>query len=105
MGGPNLEIFKFSVYLFVPLVALIHFGDPKWYREKVIPVRLHRPLQFVTGLTRTVSKPTLPCNGSDSSGLTLSPLPPVFGLFLICHIIEDTEGPKWHSGRNCEDES
>ena len=39
MGGPNLEIFKFSIYLFVPLVALIHFGNPEWYREKVVPVR------------------------------------------------------------------
>lgn len=38
MGGPNLEIFKFSIYLFVPIVALVHFGDPQWYREKVVPV-------------------------------------------------------------------
>jgi len=41
MGGPNLEILKFSIYLFVPIVALIHFGDPQWYREKVVPVRLY----------------------------------------------------------------
>lgn len=38
MGGPNLEIFKFSLYLFVPIAALIHFGDPAWYRNNVIPV-------------------------------------------------------------------
>lgn len=38
MGGPNLEIFKFTLYLFVPLAALIHFGNPEWYRTKVVPV-------------------------------------------------------------------
>jgi hypothetical protein len=39
MGGPNLEIFKFSIYLFVPIAALVHFGDPEWYRTTVVPVR------------------------------------------------------------------
>ncbi|KAF9483775.1 hypothetical protein BDN70DRAFT_851071 [Pholiota conissans] len=39
MGGPNLEIFKFSIYLFVPIAALVHFGDPDWYRSTVIPYR------------------------------------------------------------------
>jgi len=39
MGGPNLEIFKFTLYLVVPLAALIHFGDPEWYRTKVVPYR------------------------------------------------------------------
>lgn len=38
MGGPNLEIFKFTLYLIVPLAALIHFGNPEWYRTKVVPV-------------------------------------------------------------------
>jgi len=38
MGGPNLEIFKFTLYLCVPLAALIHFGDPEWYRTTVVPV-------------------------------------------------------------------
>jgi hypothetical protein len=38
MGGPNLEIFKFSLYLFVPILALVHFGDPDWYRRNVVPV-------------------------------------------------------------------
>lgn len=40
MGGPNLEIFKFSIYLFVPIAALVHFGDPEWYRTTVVPVRV-----------------------------------------------------------------
>jgi protein PET100, fungi type len=39
MGGPGLEIFKFSLYLFVPIAALVHFGSPEWYRTYVIPVR------------------------------------------------------------------
>ncbi|KAF8627891.1 hypothetical protein AX15_004188 [Amanita polypyramis BW_CC] len=39
MGGPNLEIFKFSLYLFVPIAALVHFGDPEWYRRHVLPYR------------------------------------------------------------------
>jgi hypothetical protein len=38
MGGPGLEIFKFSLYLFVPIAALVHFGSPEWYRTHVIPV-------------------------------------------------------------------
>lgn len=40
MGGPNLEVFKFSLYLFVPIAALVHFGDPEWYRKHVVPVCL-----------------------------------------------------------------
>ncbi|TFK26409.1 hypothetical protein FA15DRAFT_667500 [Coprinopsis marcescibilis] len=39
MAGPNLEIFKFSLYLFVPIAAFVHFGDPEWYKEHVIPYR------------------------------------------------------------------
>ncbi|EDR11277.1 uncharacterized protein LACBIDRAFT_315917 [Laccaria bicolor S238N-H82] len=39
MGGPNLEVFKFSLYLFVPIAALVHFGDPEWYRRHVVPYR------------------------------------------------------------------
>lgn len=38
MGGPNLEVFKFGLYLFVPVVALLHFGDPAWYHNHVLPV-------------------------------------------------------------------
>jgi len=39
MGGPSLEIFKFTLYLFVPIAALIHFGDPEWYKTIVVPYR------------------------------------------------------------------
>ena len=38
MGGPNLEVFKFSLYLFFPLATLIHYSNPKWYQEHVVPV-------------------------------------------------------------------
>jgi len=37
MGGPNLELFKFGLYLFVPVFALLHFGDPDWYNNHVLP--------------------------------------------------------------------
>ena len=47
MGGPNLEIFKFSLYLFVPLAALIHFGNPEWYRTKVVPVGITADSMFM----------------------------------------------------------
>ncbi|KIY44727.1 hypothetical protein FISHEDRAFT_50890 [Fistulina hepatica ATCC 64428] len=39
MGGPNLEVFKFTLYLAVPIFALLHFGDPDWYRNVVVPYR------------------------------------------------------------------
>ncbi|KAF7970753.1 hypothetical protein HWV62_23162 [Athelia sp. TMB] len=38
MGGANLEVAKFGLYLFVPVFALLHFGDPEWYRAHVLPV-------------------------------------------------------------------
>ncbi|KAH7915996.1 hypothetical protein BJ138DRAFT_996597 [Hygrophoropsis aurantiaca] len=41
MGGPNLEVFKFGLYLFVPVLALLHFGDPSWYRNHVLPYKDH----------------------------------------------------------------
>lgn len=39
MGGPNLEVFKFSLYLFFPLATLVHYSNPRWYQEHVVPVR------------------------------------------------------------------
>lgn len=41
MGGPNLEVFKFALYLFVPIASLIYFGDPDFYRTHALPVRVH----------------------------------------------------------------
>ena len=39
MGGPNLEVFKFSVYVFFPVVMLLYYGNPDWYAKNVLPVR------------------------------------------------------------------
>ncbi|KAF9228024.1 hypothetical protein BS17DRAFT_806276 [Gyrodon lividus] len=41
MGGANLEVFKFGLYLFVPVFALLHFGDPQWYHDNVLPYKDH----------------------------------------------------------------
>ena len=38
MGGLRLEAFKFGLYLTIPIFALLHFGDPEWYRTNVVPV-------------------------------------------------------------------
>lgn len=43
MGGPNLEVFKFAVYVFFPVAMMLHYGDPEWYRRNVLAVR-HMPL-------------------------------------------------------------
>ena len=40
MGGPNLEVFKFSVYVFFPVVMLLYYGNPDWYAKNVLPVRI-----------------------------------------------------------------
>lgn len=26
----TVEVFKFATYLFIPLFAMLHFGDPNW---------------------------------------------------------------------------
>ncbi|CAO1631844.1 unnamed protein product [Sympodiomycopsis kandeliae] len=39
MAGPNLEVFKFGLYLFFPLAVMIHYGDPEWYQRHVLPFR------------------------------------------------------------------
>ena len=38
MAGPNLELFKFGMYLFFPLAVMVHYGDPEWYQRNVLPV-------------------------------------------------------------------
>jgi hypothetical protein len=43
MAGPNLEVFKFAVYVFFPVLVFLHYGDPEWYRTNVIPVRMLMP--------------------------------------------------------------
>ncbi|PWN39099.1 hypothetical protein IE81DRAFT_318459 [Ceraceosorus guamensis] len=39
MAGPNLELFKFGLYLFFPLAVMVHYGDPQWYADHVRPIR------------------------------------------------------------------
>ncbi|GJJ12428.1 hypothetical protein Clacol_006670 [Clathrus columnatus] len=39
MAGPNLEIFRFGLYLFFPLAIMAHFGNPDWYRRHVLPYK------------------------------------------------------------------
>lgn len=60
MAGPNLEIFKFSLYLLVPIGALLHFGDPDWYRNHVIPVSIGLSVFQPRCLFRSVQRKILP---------------------------------------------
>ncbi|KAH9854004.1 hypothetical protein C2E23DRAFT_884120 [Lenzites betulinus] len=39
MGGPNLEVFKFAVYVFFPVCMLVHYGNPEWYAKNVLPYK------------------------------------------------------------------
>lgn len=38
MAGPNLEVFKFGLYVFFPVLMLLKYGDSEWYQKNVIPV-------------------------------------------------------------------
>jgi protein PET100, fungi type len=44
MAGPNLEVFKFAVYVFFPVLVFLRYGDPEWYQTNVIPVRTLPPI-------------------------------------------------------------
>jgi len=39
MGGPNLEVFKFGIYVFFPVLVFWHYGDPDWYARNVGPYK------------------------------------------------------------------
>ncbi|CAL1704109.1 unnamed protein product [Somion occarium] len=41
LRGGNLEVLKFSVYVFFPVALMIHFGDPDWYNKHVTPYKDH----------------------------------------------------------------
>jgi hypothetical protein len=64
MGGPSLEVFKFSLYLFVPVVALLHFQDPEWYRTHVVPVNtvflLSLLFSSTDGMSNSIEKSSFP---------------------------------------------
>lgn len=34
-----MELFKFGMYVFFPIVVMVHYGDPEWYRKYVLPDR------------------------------------------------------------------
>lgn len=39
MAGPGLEVFKFALYLALPIGVMVHYGKPEWYTQHVLPVR------------------------------------------------------------------
>ncbi|KZO91874.1 hypothetical protein CALVIDRAFT_541490 [Calocera viscosa TUFC12733] len=39
MAGPNLELFKFGVYIFFPIAMMFHYGNPEWYEKHVLPFK------------------------------------------------------------------
>ncbi|GAA5882422.1 hypothetical protein JCM3774_001835 [Rhodotorula dairenensis] len=39
MAPAQLELFKFSLYVFLPVYAMLHYGDPEWYEKWVGPLR------------------------------------------------------------------
>lgn len=72
MGGPNLEVFKFATYVFLPILVMAHYGNPDWYQKNVLPVSA-----LATGggmyprLTRgrdTVQGEDLPAGGEPREG-------------------------------------
>ena len=38
MGGPNLEVFKFAMYVTLPMFVMWHYSNPEWYAKNVLPV-------------------------------------------------------------------
>ena len=45
MAGPNLEVFKFGLYVFFPVLMLLKYGDSEWYQNNVVPVSISVALQ------------------------------------------------------------
>uniref|UniRef100_U9TD22 Uncharacterized protein n=1 Tax=Rhizophagus irregularis (strain DAOM 181602 / DAOM 197198 / MUCL 43194) TaxID=747089 RepID=U9TD22_RHIID len=39
MGGANLELFKFSVYIFFPIATMYYFGAPEFYDSHVKQIK------------------------------------------------------------------
>ncbi|RKP07870.1 hypothetical protein THASP1DRAFT_30325 [Thamnocephalis sphaerospora] len=39
MAGPRLEVFKFGMYVFFPIVFMTWIGDPAWYQKYVSGLR------------------------------------------------------------------
>ncbi|KAF8323391.1 hypothetical protein DL93DRAFT_2071120 [Clavulina sp. PMI_390] len=56
MAGPNLEVFKFGLYVFFPVAIMLHYGNPEWYDKHVVPARM----KFFPPLESTNKPPTDP---------------------------------------------
>ncbi|GAA6012400.1 hypothetical protein JCM10207_007074 [Rhodosporidiobolus poonsookiae] len=39
MAPAQLELFKFTLYVFCPVAAMLHYGDPDWYERWIAPLR------------------------------------------------------------------
>ncbi|GAA5854770.1 hypothetical protein JCM9279_000939 [Rhodotorula babjevae] len=39
MAPAQLELFKFTLYVFAPVATMLHYGDPDWYERWVGPHR------------------------------------------------------------------
>eukprot|EP00039_Didymoeca_costata_P029165 m.23495 g.23495 ORF g.23495 m.23495 type:complete len:92 (+) comp7507_c0_seq2:24-299(+) len=37
MGGPGMEVFRFGVYVFMPICAFYYFNLPEFYNKNVKP--------------------------------------------------------------------
>lgn len=80
MGGPNLEIFKFALYIFTPVVTMrMSFSSP-------IPSPFH-------SLSISLSLPSLP---------SLSPISPPFLLPLLTHSLTHTLPATVYFGTNLD---
>jgi len=71
MAGPNLEAFKFGLYVFFPVIMLLKYGDSEWYQNNVVPVSIPATLQeTVAWLPRTtVQEQGVSAGGKDRSGV------------------------------------
>lgn len=52
MAGPNLELVKFGIYVFFPVAIMLHYGNPDWYIENILPVSSFAPATVVDRLIR-----------------------------------------------------
>ncbi|KAI8352313.1 hypothetical protein B0O80DRAFT_454263 [Mortierella sp. GBAus27b] len=55
MAGPKLEIFKFGVYIFTPVMFMVYFGAPEFYDKHVRQSRYYPAPENVntrTGIDR-----------------------------------------------------
>ncbi|KAI9595761.1 hypothetical protein BDF19DRAFT_439991 [Syncephalis fuscata] len=39
MAGPRLEVFKFGIYVFFPIMFMTWIGSPEWYEQHVDRLR------------------------------------------------------------------